>query len=288
MSAAVVGKAPPSTRGPGQPPNKRLSLAEIQTKGGNLPSRVILHGVEKIGKTSMAAHAPKPIFLMARGETGLLTLIDAGIVPEMPYFPECQTWDDLLGGIETLTTEKHEYKTLVVDTLNGAERLCHEYVCGRDYGGRWGKDGFTSYNAGYEVALADWRQLLCALDRLRELKGMSIFCLAHTRIKPFRNPLGADYDRFAPELHDKTWGMSHKWADIILFADFETWTKEEKGARPKGLGGTGRILHTTRSAAWDAGNRHNLPPEISMGNNGKEAWTNFVTALKSAKEANHG
>src|SRR5262245_55584679 len=54
------------------------SLAQVTTATRKLPNRVILHGVEGWGKTSFAAQAPKPIFLMTRGEDGLETLIDSG------------------------------------------------------------------------------------------------------------------------------------------------------------------------------------------------------------------
>src|SRR5262245_61106155 len=100
-------------------PAKRLSLAEVTSKGKGLPSRVILHGLEGVGKTSWAAHAPAPIFLMARGETGLETLIDTGRLKEVPHFPECTSWDDLLSAIDSLAKEQHAYKTLVIDTMNG-------------------------------------------------------------------------------------------------------------------------------------------------------------------------
>ena len=53
-------------------------------------------------------------------------------------------WSDVLSAIEWLSVEPHKYRTLVIDTFNGLERLCHEMVCARDYGGDWGKQGFTS------------------------------------------------------------------------------------------------------------------------------------------------
>ena len=104
------------------PPAKRLTLADVTTTGSGLPNRYILHAVEKFGKTTFGAQTPSPIFLLTRGETGLQTLIDAGRLGETPHFPECQTWGELTSGIETLTTEEHTYRTLVIDTLNGAER----------------------------------------------------------------------------------------------------------------------------------------------------------------------
>lgn len=59
---------------------------------------------------------------------------------------------------------------------------------------------------------------------------MTIFALCHTKVKPFKNPLGPHYDRFQPDMHEKTWGLSHKWADAVLFGNFES------GSLSKGFG----------------------------------------------------
>ena len=258
---------------------------QIQAKGSGLPSRVILHGVESIGKTSFGACAPKPIFIQTRGETGLETLIDAGRLPEIPHFSETQSFEDLLSQIEWLTTSDHDHKSLVIDTLNGSERLCHELVVERDLKGQWGEVGFTGYQRGFEMSLADWRRLISALDGLRRLKKMGIIALAHTRVGPFKNPEGPDYDRYIPKMHEKTWSMSKEWADIVLFANFHTEVVgvDSKGRKGKGTGGSQRVMFTQRTAAFDAKNRHGLPEEIDMGESGADAWSNFVEALKTAK-----
>ena len=266
------------------PNERRLSLNDILTKGKDLPSRIILHGTEGIGKTSFAAQAPKPIFLMARGETGLETLIDSGRLQDTPHLPEIETWSELLGAVEMLTVEEHPYKTVVIDTVNGCERLCHEYVCKMQFNNDWSDKGFQGYMRGYDVALADWRTLLIALDRLRETKRMGVFCLCHTKVTNFNNPEGPNYDRYSPDMHAKTWGLTHKWSDMVLFAHFETFVnKESRAERAKGKGGTSRVVYTERSAAWDAKNRYGLPTEIPMGDSPKVAWSNLQSAVQKAK-----
>ena len=265
-------------------PGKRLSLADVTTKGSGLPNRYILHGLEKCGKTSFGAYTPNPVFICTRGETGLDTLIDASRLPEVPHFPEVQTWPELLSILESLTTEEHGYRTLVIDTLNGAERLCHEEVCRRDFNADWTDRGFMGYMRGYEVSLADWRSFLSSLDKLRETRHMAILCLCHTRIKTFKNPEGADYDRYQPDMHEKTWGLSHKWADVILFINFETFVdQDDMTKKGKACMSQGRIMYTERHAAYDAGNRLGLPPEIDMGTSGAKAWENFLAAVKAAR-----
>ena len=72
------------------------------TTGSGLPSRGVVYGPEGTGKTSLGCAAPRPVFLMTRGETGLETLIDAGRVPETAHFPEIESWPDLLAAVEAL------------------------------------------------------------------------------------------------------------------------------------------------------------------------------------------
>jgi hypothetical protein len=216
-------------------------------------------------------------------------LIDAGRLPKTPHFPEAQEWNEVLGYIEALTTQEHPYKTLVIDTLNGAERLMHEAVCKRDFNNDWGDRGFMGYMRGYEVSLADWREFLSALDRLRETRRMGIVGLVHTKVKTFKNPEGPDYDRYSPDMHEKTWSLSHKWSDCVLFGNFEvamTAVQENRktgASRGKAIGGNVRVMYTERHASYDAKNRLGLPSEIEMGESSQEGWSNFVEALKQGR-----
>jgi hypothetical protein len=112
---------------------------------------------------------------------------------------------------------------------------------------------------------------------------MGVLALCHSKIAPFKNPEGPDYDRFTPDLHPKTWGLTHRWADYVLFLNFETHVDAGRSPRPKGKGGTRRVLYTARTAAFDAKNRHGLPEQIDGGNSAAEAWANLAAAMKAAR-----
>ncbi len=256
----------------------------ISQAGSGLPSRVIFHGLEGVGKTSLFAYSTKPIFAMTRGETGLLTLIDNGLIPPTDHFNEIGTWADLLSVVRYLIEEdRPTNRTFVLDTLNGAERLCFEHVTRTMFQGDWEK--FTSYGKGPDVAQGEWLLFLGLLDKLRAVRRMSLALLTHTRVKTFKNPEGDDYDRYVPDMHEKTWGLSLKWADIVLFGSFETFAKKNRGElKAKGTGGQNRILYTTRTAAWDAKNRCNLPPEIVLGQSAQEGWESFLQAVKQGRK----
>jgi len=265
-----------------QPASKRLSLADVVSKGSSAPSTYVIYGQEKVGKSSLGAQFPKAVVLQTKGETGLETLIAADRLPETPHFPEAMSWTDVLEGVNVLRNDKHDYGALVIDTINGAERQCFEHVTLHNYNNSW--DSFLAYHKGYDVALVEWRSFLCALDDLRRQRQMTIVALCHSRVKEFKNPLGANYDRYQPDMHEKTWGLTHRWADAILFLNFETFlTETDATKKGKASGSKARILYTERDAAYDAGNRFGLPPEIEMGDSAQQAWENLKAALVASR-----
>jgi hypothetical protein len=228
---------------------------------------------------------PKPIFIETRGETGLETLIDAGQLPETPHLPELDNWQDLMDALTWVRESEHNYRTLCLDALNGAERLMHEMVCQRDFNGDWTDRGFMGYQRGFEVALADWRMLLSLLDSIRAERRMTIALISHTRVQTFKNPAGADFDRYQPDLHPKTWALTSKWCDVILFGNFEVVVGDIQGKAKKGKAiGQNRMLYTDNHAAYEAKNRLGLVPEIEMGNSAQEAWANFKAAVMQGRQ----
>jgi hypothetical protein len=219
---------------------------------------------------------------MSQGETGLHTLIDSGqLSGDIPNF-EIPNWESYIGLIEDLTEKNHTSKTLVVDTINGMEKLANVYTCLKDYGGDMGEKGFMSYQSGYRaVAMGAWKESLVALDALRKAKEMTIILLAHTGAAKVPNPSGLDYQKCAPAFDGRwSWDATYAWADVVLFADYDIIVEKEKGeSKAKGKGGNNRIFRTNWEPGFDAKNRHNLPDEIPMGNSGREAWNNLQEHL---------
>jgi len=267
---------------PNPPTGSEFNLEHVTKQARRLPNRVVLHALEGWGKTSFGAQTPDPIFLMTSKETGLWTLMDAGQLQEnVAHFPRAaESWLDVNLAVSQLIVNEHPYKTLVLDTMNGAERLLHDDVCQKKFDGDWGERGFLGYDRGPRMAIPEWVELLKKLDRLRE-KGMSILLLCHTAVSNFKNPEGPDYDRFVPAVNKATWAETHKWADMVLFGNFETLvdTAKAKDTKGKAKGGQTRLILTERHASYDAKNRHGLPPEIECGDTAEQAWANFVEAL---------
>ncbi len=247
---------------------------------------MILYGVPGIGKTSLAAFIPGIVLAIAQDEDGINRLKEAGLVPEgVPVLPPVANWSDLLDMLEQLRTGEHNYKAIAIDALGSMERLCHEEVCRRDFNNDWTDKGFMGYMRGYETSLSEWRMFINALDKLRDERRTSIMLLGHAKVSPFRNPEGPDYDRYNVDVHNKTWALTHRWADMVLFANYEVAfaAGESTKKKAKAHGGQSRVIYTEHHAAYDAKNRHNLPDEISMGSSGEEAYKNLAAAIKAGR-----
>ena len=277
--------SPPKANGAATKPT--MTQAEIPKLVTGKPEpqmpRILLEGVEGFGKTSCGAYAPDPIIMMAKGETGYLTLLDVGIVPDVPRVL-VNNWRETLGVIANLI-ENPQGKLLVLDAMGGLERFCHEYTCETDYKGVWGDKGFGSYQKGYDTALTYWIHLLDQLDRLRE-KGIAILMLSHVKTGVHKDPIAPDFDKFMADLHQKTRSITHKWSDAVLFGNFITTTadKQKGDTKAKGIGDTKRVIYTERRAVFDAKNRYNMPVKIDIPDDSSAMWSTIINSINTKKK----
>jgi hypothetical protein len=268
-----------TTASPARAPTAARPTFTVTGKGRGLPYRFIVYGPEGVGKTSLAAHFPKPIFAQTSGESGLETLIDTGRLPETPHFPgELSSWQELLAAIEWLTGEDRGYETFVLDALDGTERMNHLHV--RDTQCEGNQEKFEAYGRGYNLALTPWRELIMALDGLRAERKMRIVLLAHSKTERTYNPQGEDYDRFTANVHKTAWPLLMAWADGVFFLNFITTV----GKNGKAQGDKVRILCPERDATFDAKNRFGLSEEIDCGESPQKAFQRFAEAMKHAKQ----
>lgn len=228
-----------------------MTLANVRRGVRPAPDRILLVGTEGIGKSTFAACAPKPIFIAA--EDGIRHL-------DVASFPEPKTLEDVTGALAELATESHEFETLAIDTVDWLEPLIIDHTCRLN---GWANIEAPGYGKGYVAALSEWRSFLATLERVRRERGMEIILLAHAQIRNFANPAGDDYARYECKLHKGAAALLKEWTDANLFACHEEFVSEKDG-KSKGVSTGKRLLHTERTAAWDAKNRHNLPAEIEL------------------------
>jgi hypothetical protein len=164
-----------------------------------------------------------------------------------------------------LGTQKHDFFTCVIDSMDWLESLIHHEVAKAA-----GKDSIADigYGAGYKQALRYWDKVMLALEHCRNDRKMAIVLLAHAAVNRFESPDQDSYDRYQPALHDAASAMWQEWSDEVLFSSYRVFVrKEDQGfnkERAIGVGGSERYIRTQESAAVRAKNRLSMPDEIEF------------------------
>jgi len=252
------------------------------------PLRYLFYGVEGVGKSTLAADAPAPIYLDLEDGTGLL---DCARYPfrDGPGGHVAASYRDVVSAVEDLLVNGHEFKTLVIDTIDRLEPLLWAHVCQRD-SERWNKtitsiEGY-GYGRGYQVALDEWRVLCQKLDELRTRRGMSIVFVGHAQVKTFHNPEGDDYDRYSLRIHEKAAGFLREWCDVLGFCCFEGGAGKLDGdgdrERVKGFSTGRRLIRLERTAAYDAKSRIPLPGAVELMS--QAPWSPIAEAAAIVQE----
>lgn len=219
--------------------------------------KCVLYGPEGIGKSSLAAQFPNPIFIDTEGSTTEL-IVDRLKKPS--------SWTELNQQVDWVKGQVGRYKTLVIDTVDWAERLTIEFVTSRA-----NKQSITNfgYGEGFIQLEEEFGKFLNRLSDLVEI-GINVVLTAHAKITKFEQPdeMGA-YDRYELKLGNKTTAktasLTKEWADMVLFMNYKTFSvaADDKGKKHKGQGGV-RTIYATHHPAWDAKNRHGLPDEFPL------------------------
>jgi hypothetical protein len=246
---------------------------------------IVLYSPEGAGKTSFATNFRDATYAFAESETGLLHLMSKGLVSDCDHFPEFEEWDDLRDATREMVGSADRPKTFVVDTIGGAGGLLKTHICKTKYGGEMSKKGFLNFQEGFDAMVPDWRLWIADLERLRN-KGTTVVLLGHAQTVNHKNPDGADYHRYVPELHPKIWSPIKKFADIVIHLDYHTEVvggDAESGKTGTGQGGATRVYHFERSAAHDAKNRHGLPSKMLGQGTHAEDFAEFVKLVKAGE-----
>lgn len=222
------------------------------TKGPRkAPVRAVIYGVEGVGKTSLAAQLPAPLFLDMEEGTAQLDVARAQI----------DTADELRNALAALATDAQGFQSIIIDSADWAERIACEALLKKS--GKKSIEDF-GFGKGFVMLAEEMARLLTACDTLVH-RGIHVIWIAHAKTVRVSPPDMVDgFDRYELKMAKQTAPLFKEWADLLLFANFETIIVKGNDGRVKGEGGKRRLLYTERSAAWDAKNRYGLPETLPL------------------------
>lgn len=238
-----------------------ISLSSLVSSQSSNPPITVIYGVDGVGKTSLAAEFPDPLYLPTVGERA-----PSGI--DMPTPGVIESLDDLYGIFGELLNDDHDIKTVIIDSADGLEPLLNEVTCARigatsiDSND---KGSPAAFGRGHVESEVEWRQFMGGCRELTE-RGIAVVIIAHPEIKRFDSPVTDPYDRYQIKLNKRAAAILREQSDIVAFLNYRITLKSKEVAPKKEVthaeGGKERQIHLVEGAGFVAKNRYSAPDYI--------------------------
>jgi len=213
--------------------------------------KVVLYGSEGIGKSTLAAMFPNPLFIDTEGGTAHM---------DVRRIAKPGTWVELMDILNEVSMTPDICGSLVIDTADWAEQLAVSHVCAK-----YKKAGLEDfgYGKGHTYLAEEFTPFFRALDRIIGA-GIHVVITAHAKMRKFEQPdeMGA-YDRWEMKLSKQVAPLFKEWCDMLLFLNYQTYVVTTENKSTKAQGGK-RVIYTSHHPCWDAKNRHGLPEVLDL------------------------
>lgn len=230
-----------------------MNQLKIHTGKAGGALKVVVYGPEGIGKSTLAAHFPRPVFIDTEGSTRHM---------DVSRTDKPSSWTMLMEQVQYVRSDPGVCSTLVIDTADWAEQLCIASICADK---KLSGIEDMGYGKGYVYLAEEFGRLLNLLEEIVG-RGVHVVLTAHAMMRKFEQPdeMGA-YDRWELKLQKKTSALVKEWSDLLLFANYKTLSvaADDKGKKFKAQGGR-RVIYTSHHPCWDAKNRLGLPEELPL------------------------
>lgn len=252
-----------------------MSLLDQIEKPKNRAPIITICGDSGMGKTSLAASFPNPIFI--RAEDGMQSIPEA---TRPDAFPVITSMKQMRDQFITLLQEDHDYKTMVIDSVTKLEAMfISDVVDGDSKNPKSINQALGGYGAGLSAVAALHASVRKAAGALNERRGMNIVFIAHADTETIELPDTDPYMRYSLRLGKKSVAPYVDDSDVVGFLKLQTFTKESDKGKTKAISDGTRILVTYAAAANVSKNRYGITEDIDVFE-GVNPLIEFIPALK--------
>lgn len=224
---------------------------------------ITIFGEGGLGKTSLGALFPSPIFITA--ENGLKSIPKA---QRPKSFPLVETSAQLWEYLTLLMTQTHSYQTLVIDTITSLDMVFRKEIMEKSSAASMSKAA-GGYGGGYDLLLSEHAKCRKFCERLRSQLGMSVVFLSHAVMSKIDPPDTEAYSKYSIPLHEKSRHPYVNDVDLVGFIQLRKLIRGQDGAMKKATSFGERELVCHSVASNDSKNRYGItePLEYVDGQN---------------------
>lgn len=233
-----------------------LNLADPKVKRGFIFTFV---GEGGLGKTALGATFPSPIFIPT--EEGL-------IPPDIERFPLATSSADVVSNMMQLGQEKHDFKTLIIDTITQLNVLLEQEVIDNDpKGPRSINTAMGGYGAGHGAVSAAHMNIRNWAGLLSAQRGMQIVFLAHANTETVKPPDTDEYYRYSIRMNQRSVSHYSDNADLVGYIKLATFSRksgEGPSERTLAISDGRRVISCYPQASSIAKNRFGITQDIEF------------------------
>ena len=240
----IVKKEVASLELPHEKTEPRTELSEYST---------LIYGREKIGKTTFGSQFPEALFLFFEPGGKSLSV----------YGRDVYSWEEFKSYL-TLLRKDHKFKTVIIDTVDIAYKMCYAYICKRLGVDHPAEEGFAK---AWNMIRDEFQEKMAILMKLNR----GVVLISHSTEKEIKKRYGDTEHRIITTMSKQAREVLEPMVDIWTYCEYG-----KDGGRQFVIRGDELI-----SAGHRLQNNFKGIDKIPMGKNPKEAYENFVNAFNT-------
>jgi hypothetical protein len=202
---------------------------------------------------------PSPVFIRTEDGTASLAGND-----NVSLFPLATSTQDVLDAIEALATQKHDHKTLVIDSITQLATMVEAEIVAADPKAKSINQAGGGYGAGYSTAAEKHRQIRDWAGSLAYEKGMNVIFIGHADTEMLDLPDMDAFARYTVRMHKKSLPHYTDNVDLVGLIRLKTLIRGGDGDKKRAISTGEREIICHPQASSVTKNRFNVSEPLAF------------------------
>lgn len=169
---------------------------------------LLIYGREKIGKSTLFASFPDCLFLST----------EPGLKGFNVFKLDIRTWKDMQEAAKLLAKGGHNFKRVVIDTVDLAYDYCMDFVCDSlsiSYPGE-SASGENDWGKSWKLVKKEFVSVIHQIAK----SGVGIAFTSHATESEIKTPTGEKYNRVYPSMSSQCRGVIEGLVDFFFYCEY--------------------------------------------------------------------